>query len=412
MTTIRLRFRPSSVAGKEGTLYYQVIHRRRVAMLTTGYRIYPHEWDREHDAIRVADCPGSDNVRKAVLQLYRSKTERETDRMRKIAEEMEKSAGSYTVEELLDAFRQIPPGMSVFCHITAQIARKTKMKCYGTAKIYADALSSFRKFRENMDLEFDDMTDEMIQEYEAWMLHRGLKRSSASCYMRTLRTLYRSAVEEGQAENRDIFRKVHVSVGKTRKRAVSADVIRAILRLDLSGKPSLDFARDIFMFSFYTRGMSFVDIAHLKKSNLRNGLLIYNRRKTFQSLTIQWERPMQAIVSRYAEQTNGSSYMFPILGGETSADHLAYGQTLQRINRSLKRIGTMVGLSVPLTTYVARHSWASIARNMNVPISVISEGLGHDSDRTTQVYLASLDTSMINKANRKIIGRVTLPRNV
>lgn len=115
---------------------------------------------------------------------------------------------------------------------------------------------------------------------------------------------------------------------------------------------------------------------------------------------------MQEIVNRYVRQTAGSPYMFPIVSGDAFGGHQTYEQALQRINRSLKRIGGMIGLPVPLTTYVARHSWASIARNLDVPLSVISEGLGHDSDKTTQIYLASLDTSMINRANRKIIKKV------
>lgn len=412
MATIQVKFRPSAVAGREGTLYYQVIHLRRTARFSTGFHIHPHEWDEKRACIRTADDSGNDNGRQSVLQFYQSEIDRTTARIRKTVEEKEKSTERYTLEELQEAFRQIPPPTSVFCYIRSQIARKIRMKCYGTARTYTNALRSFGKFRESRDLGFADMNGELMQEYEAWMLHNGLKRSSASCYLRTLRTLYRLAIEEELAEEHGIFRKVHVSVGKTRKRAVSIDVIRAVRNLDLSDKPSLDFARDIFMFSFYTRGMSFVDIAHLRKSDLRNGTLTYNRRKTFQSLTVQWERPMQAIVDRYAEQMRDSPYLFPIITGETQADHACYEQALQRINRNLKRIGSLIGLSIPLTTYVARHSWASIARNMDVPLSVISEGLGHDSDKTTQIYLASLDTSMINKANRKIINRIGVRKSI
>lgn len=379
-------------------------------MLNTGYHIHPHEWDEKRGLIVVAEGAGNNGERKAVLQLYQSKVNWEMEWMKKIVAEKEKSARSYTVVDLQSAFRRLPSCTSVFCYIQSQITKKVRMKCYGTARTYASALRSFGNFRTAKDLGFDEMSGELMQEYEAWLLHSGLKHSSTSCYIRTLRTLYRQAVEEGLAEDNGIFRKVHVSVGKTRKRAVSADVIRAIQNLDLADKPGLDFARDIFIFSFYTRGMSFVDIAHLRKSDLRNGVLTYNRRKTFQSLTIQWERPMQAIVNRYAEQTQDSSYLFPIITGETLADRVDYEQALQRINRNLKRIGAMIGLSVPLTTYVARHSWASIARNMDVPLSVISEGLGHDSDKTTQIYLASLDTSMINKANKRIINRITRSR--
>lgn len=408
MATIKLKFRPSLVPGKEGTLYYQVNYRHRTFTISTAYHIHPHEWGKRHAAILTTASIG-DNARLTALQFYASATNGEMNRMKRVMEE--KARLSYTPEELQATFRQMLPVQSVFDYIRSQIARKDRMKCYGTAKSYANALRSFEKFRKSQDIGFNDLNRELIQEYEAWMLHSGLKRSSASCYLRTFRTLYRQAVEDGQAEDKGIFHKVHVSIGKTRKRAVPADVIRTIRHLDLSQKPSLDFARNIFMFSFYTRGMSFVDIAHLRKSDLRNGFLTYNRRKTFQSLTIQWERPMQAITDRYAEQTKGSAYLFPIITGESRADRNRYEQTLQRINRNLKRIGTMIGLSTPLTTYVARHSWASIARNMAVPLSVISEGLGHDSDKTTQIYLDSLDTSMINKANREIINQISFYKN-
>lgn len=408
MTSIRLRFRPSSVSGKEGTLYYQVNHFRRTGVMGTSYRIYPNEWDEEHACIVISGSVCCDSERKAVLQLYQSKINMDMDVMREIVNERENTIRHYTLEDLLDVLRKRTNSMSVFRYIRSQIDKKNRMGCYGTAKTYNNVLRCFTKFREEKDIAFDGMDNELIQEYEAWMLHAGLRRSSAACYLRTLRTLYRQAVDDGQAENNDIFRKVHVSVGKTCKRAVPIETIRMIQSLDLSGKTSLDFARDIFMFSFYTRGMSFIDIAYLRKSDLRNGYLTYNRRKTFQSLVIQWEQPMQNIVDRYAGQTYDSPYFFPIVRGETLADRLSYEQALQRINRSLKRIGTLIGLPIPLSTYVARHSWASIARNMDVPLSIISEGLGHDSDKTTQIYLASLDKSMVNKANKEIISKITL----
>ena len=402
MTTIRLKFRLSSVPDKAGTLFYQVIHQGKAATITTRCHIYPHEWDGRHSAITTVGSADAD--RRAVLQLYMSETGWTLMRMREIAGE--KNCCGCSMENLLDKFRSMIPFTSVFCYIRQQIAKKLRMECYGTAKAYDGALRSFEHFRKGHDLGFADMTGDMMQEYEAWMLHSGLKRNSASCYIRTLRTLYRRAAEEGRAVDNDIFRKVHVAVGKTRKRAVPIGVIQGIMRLDLGGKPSLDFARDIFMFSFYTRGMSFVDIVNLRKRDLHNGYLTYNRRKTFQSLTIQWERPMQAIVDKYSEQTRDSPYMFPVIIGDSPADRNSYERTLQRVNRNLKRIGEMVGLPIPLSTYVARHSWASIARNIDIPLSVISEGLGHDSDKTTQIYLASLDTSVVNRANRKIIGKI------
>ena len=153
--------------------------------------------------------------------------------------------------------------------------------------------------------------------------------------------------------------------------------------------------------------MPFVDIAFLKKADLKNGLLSYCRKKTNQQLTVEWEREQQEIVARYAHLTRDSPYMLPIIRRADGTEYQQYQRMQENINRALKKIGEMIHLKMPLTTYVARHSWASIARNMNYSIAIISEGMGHSSYRTTQVYLDSIDTSRINEANRMIIRRIS-----
>lgn len=177
-------------------------------------------------------------------------------------------------------------------------------------------------------------------------------------------------------------------------------MIRKIRDLELKNE-SQAFARDIFLFSFYTRGMSFVDMAYLKKKDLRNGILSYRRNKTHQQLFIKWEKPMQELVDKY--DTGDSPYLLPIIREAGVDERRQYLNEVHRINRNLKLIGEQIGLSIPLTTYVARHSWASIAHSKNVSLSVISEALGHDSEKTTRIYLASLDTSQVDKANSLIL---------
>ena len=168
----------------------------------------------------------------------------------------------------------------------------------------------------------------------------------------------------------------------------------------------MTFARDLFMFSFYTRGMAFVDIAYLKKKDLKNGLLSYCRKKTNQQITIAWEQELQEIVARYSVLTENSPYMLPVIKNTDETEYVQYKRMQVNINRALKRIGIKAGLKLPITMYVARHSWASIARDMDISISVISEGMGHQSCKTTQIYLDTLDPSKINEANRKIIGEI------
>jgi integrase len=258
------------------------------------------------------------------------------------------------------------------------------------------------KYRQEQDILLEDIDSELMQMYEAHLQSSGITRNSISFYMRILRAVYNRAVEKELTENRHPFKHVYTGTEKTVKRAIPLKSIKQIKNLELPIKSSLDFARDIFLFSFYTRGMSFIDIAFLKKKDLANGILSYRRRKTGQQLFIRWEKCMQEILDKYKENEE-SPYMLPIINPQEKHERQQYKNILYRINKSLKDIGQQIKLPIPLTMYVARHSWASAARSKNIPISVISEGMGHDSEKTTQIYLASLDTAVVDRANRIIL---------
>ena len=219
--------------------------------------------------------------------------------------------------------------------------------------------------------------------------------------MRGLRAIYNRAVEKELTVQRTPFKHVYTGIGKTVKRAVPLKIIRQIRDMDLTLFPAMDFSRDIFMFSFYTRGMSFIDMAYLKKKDLQNGILSYRRRKTGQQLFIKWEKPMQEIVDKY--DTGGTPYLLPIIKDMNEDDWRQYKNAAHLVNDKLKKLGRKLGLDIPLTTYVARHGWASIAKSRNIPLSTISEAMGHDSEKTTRIYLASLDTSAVDKANSQIL---------
>lgn len=158
----------------------------------------------------------------------------------------------------------------------------------------------------------------------------------------------------------------------------------------------------MFLFSFYTRGMSFIDMAYLKKSDLKNGIITYRRRKTGQQLTVKWEKCMEDIIAKYGENT-ATRYLLPIITNPCSDERPQYRNAICRINVALKEVAGLAGLNIPLTMHVARHCWASVAKSKNIPLSVISEGMGHDSEETTRIYLASLDTSVVDKANSLIL---------
>lgn len=165
----------------------------------------------------------------------------------------------------------------------------------------------------------------------------------------------------------------------------------------------LALARDMFIFSYCTRGMAFVDIAYLKKENIRDGMICYARHKTGQQLSIRIEPCMQKIIDRY-DYASGH-YIFPLLTSDDSTQaYREYQTAINSYNRQLKRLSKMLPGDCKLTSYTARHSWATAARNHNIPISVISAGMGHSSERTTQIYLATLENSIIDDANQRLIS--------
>ena len=271
-----------------------------------------------------------------------------------------------------------------------------------TSETYLTTLNSFKRFRMNVDVVLEEINSELLLSYEYYLKVKGVSPNTISFYMHRLRAVYNRAVEQGLIEQRFPFRKVKTSIEKTVKRAIPIKYIRKLKSLDLRNNPSLAFARDMFLFSFYTRGMSFIDIAYLQKKDLRNNVLTYRRKKTGQKLHIHWEMCMQQIVDLY-HADDGIQFMFSIIDDPQKDCRRQYQNALTRINRNLKKLGEEIGLDVPLTMYVARHSWATTAHNEGIPLAVISEGMGHDNEKTTQVYLASIENSVVDKANRKII---------
>lgn len=389
----------------EGTLYFQVIHQRSVRCQSTAYRIFPHEWDERRSALLIPPH----GERRAQLLLMQSMLNGELRQRRNILVKMTAGDQEVSMDELIMAFDELPPCKTVFTFLQEQAEKKEQMLRMGTAKTYVNAYRRFRDFRNGMDLAFDELTPDMIERYDAWLRNRSLKTNSIRFYLRTLNTLLCKAVVEGLLEpDRRLFGRVRLSYVATIKRAISEHELKAIARLPLPRGSSMALARDIFMFSFYTRGMSFVDMAFLKKTDLKGRLLEYCRKKTNQHLSIAWERALQTIVDRYAHLTKDTSYMLPIIRAEDGTEYQQYRRMHENVNWALRIIGERAGLRIRLTTYVARHTWASIARNMNFSIAIISEGMGHRSYRTTQVYLDSIGTSRINDANKQIIHRISM----
>ncbi|MDY6426491.1 MAG: site-specific integrase [Bacteroidales bacterium] len=297
--------------------------------------------------------------------------------------------------------REMNSEMSFISFMKSVVIQLKQLGRVRTSETYTATLNSFMAFRKEQDIPIDGITSDLMLLYEAYLKGRGVCKNTISFYMRNLRSVYNRAVAKGLIPQGNPFQHVYTGVDKTVKRAISIKTIKTLKEIDLSMNPKLDFARDMFMFSFYTRGMSFVDMAYLKKSSLKNGILTYRRRKTGQELNIKWEKCMAEIIAKYPK--NETDFLLPIIK-EQGGERRQYDNALHLVNYHLKELSTMLKLQRPLSMYVARHSWASAAKAKNVPLSVISEGMGHDSETTTQIYLASLETSVVDKANKMILG--------
>lgn len=399
MASVKVKFRPSTLDGKEGTLYYQVIHNRVVRQIYTDYKLFASEWDCRSEAIVLHRVPNEQERNNYLLSIS-SRIRWNKDRVNKIIHTLSQS-GTFVTDDIVARFQDNKQEQSFNDYLRQQIARLKRLGKIRTSETYTAALRSFSSFMNDKEVLFDQINADLIAEYEAYLKVRGNSPNTISFYMRILKAVYNRAVEDGMTGQRHPFKSVYTGVEKTLKRALSLNDIRRIKGLDLSLKPYLDYARDMFLFCFYTRGMSFIDMAYLRKKDLQNGILSYRRRKTGQQLFIKWEKCMQEIFDKYP--VNETEYLLPIITKRGEDYRKQYTNELHRVNHLLKKIGKQLDLPIPLTMYVGRHSWASVAKSRNVPISVISEGMGHDSENTTQIYLASLDTSVVDRANKKIL---------
>lgn len=292
--------------------------------------------------------------------------------------------------------------LSFVNQLRTQFLQQNKLRL---AETYQSALNSFCLYINKVEILMEDIDSKMIEGYESYLKQKKLTLNTISFYMRILRAIYNRAVKSGAIADKKPFDHVFTTMTKTAKRAIPIQTIQKIAQAHITNKNEA-LARDLFLFSFYTRGMSFVDIAYLKKTDLNNTYLIYKRKKTGQELKIAWRKEMQELVDR-----NSSKDGVHLLGilDENSEKSLRfqYHYTQCIINTALKRLGKQLNLETNLTMYVARHSWATIARQKNIPLSVICDGMGHNSEKTTQIYLQSVDAEAIDRCNDKLIAAIT-----
>ncbi|MCM1081597.1 MAG: site-specific integrase [Muribaculum sp.] len=396
MTSIKVKFRPSTSEGREGKIYFQIIHERVVRQWYSDYKIFSDEWDGKKSSIIIS----TDSDRRTYLQSIRERIKWDKERFNRIVSEFS-TKENYTADEIIEEFGIRQNQQSFFNFMENVIVRLKELGKLRTSQTYTSALNSFRNFKIDEDVIFDGFNSDLMESYQAFLTEKGLIPNSISFHMRILRAVYHRAIEKDITEDKKPFRHVYTGVDKTTKRAIDVKTLKKLKEADLSMQPKAAYARDIFLISFYFRGMSFVDMAYLKKSNLSNGQITYRRRKTGQKLIVKWTKEMQEVLDKYPE--NDTEYLLPIITSATSTPYSQYRSKQYQVNMGLKAVAKSIGLKMSLTLYCSRHSWASIAKSKGIPVGVISDGLGHDSELTTQIYLSTLDTSAVDKANALIM---------
>ena len=299
---------------------------------------------------------------------------------------------------------RLPDSSDLHALINDEVKRLRKKGKTTTAEAYLSASRSFLRFTRGKSYTLSEISAEVILSYESWLKDFGLARNTTSFYMRRLRAVYNKAVRMGLTDDRKPFRGVFTGSDKTVKRAIAIHDIKKLKNADFRAKPNFDFARDVFLLSFYLRGMSFIDMAKLKKSDLVGGRIVYRRSKTGQRIEIGWVGEMQAILDKYP--ANPTEYLLPIVTAHGVDFRKEARRVYQSLNLNIQKAAASLGIG-KTTLYTARHCWASVAKALGVPLAVISDGMGHESESTTLIYLKSLDTATLDAANHLVISSLS-----
>lgn len=385
---------------KDGTypLVIQIICKRQKKQIGTLYHLQEAEFDMHTEQmLYVSPVNTRSKVKEANKELHKKVAE-----ISKLLEGLEAEHPDCTIHDFMNLYKAKEAKDNFLDFMEEQINFKKSMKKDGISRAYKSTLNSLKKFSDGQILRFSEITPVLVDKYECYLTQR-VDPNTVGYYMRNFKAVYnrwKKIHAMHVAENP--FANVRTSISKTRKRALKKEDIVKISHIDMASQPDRERARDIFLFSFHAMGMAFVDIMRLKKENLdkEGDMIFYYRTKTNQMIRVPLNMHAKAILERYGSED--SEYLFAFIDPANHADksfYQVYRSELGRTNHQLKMLGKELQLGVPLTTYVARHSWATEANRTGVPISVISAGLGHTSIRTTEIYLKEIDLSAIKRLN-------------
>lgn len=404
MASIKIKFRESSVKNKKGSCFIQVIHKRKMKTIATGMKLNKNEWNAFKEHVIISN---SDIQRTKELLLIQEYLDNIVLALKNIIIRLMTSQSYVTVAMIVQNYRNLDNTKSFFTLMEGRIKNLKKNGQKRTATNYKGALRIFKEFRKERDISPDEINGTLMKEFELYLKGKDNSLNTISYYMRILQAAYNYAVENCWIrKNTFPFKNVFTGEEKTAKRAVDIEVVLALGKLDLKRRPVLDLARDIFMFSLYTRGMTFIDIAHLKKENLKGDILKYKRHKTGQLIQMRLPECAIALIKKYAVIMEETDYLFPLLYHPGRKKYCSYDSTLRLHNRRLKEISRLMGLPEPLTSYVSRHTWATLAKYLGITTIIISDAMGHTSEDTTRIYLDKINNTVLDEANNAVVAAI------
>lgn len=433
MTSVNFVFRPSGKQGYNlGSLVLRIVHKRRSKSVTLkGCRLYPNEWDSEKQSLIY---PKNNPVRVAYLEKVQQVLTEETKLLESHLLGI-RERGHYSVDEVISLYR-LRKDKGRILGFAESLARELDRRGqFRTARAYRTVTQGLINFNKGMDIPLHQINARLVKDFEIYLRFQGKLPNTISYYMRNLRSIYNKALftkvfKGGRDENP--FLGVFTGVTKTMKRSLSLTEVKQFCDLDFvsffnEGLPfneshryaeRLYSAYRYFLFCLFARGMCFIDIAYLTKKNLRGGVIKYVRRKTGRLMEVRVTPEMQTIIESFSLDVARSPYLFPIIVPmigrvETpKTARLKYETALRNQNVRLKKLALLAGINKPISTHWARHTWATIGKHEHVPLQVLSECLGHSSERTTLIYLGLLENSILDEANQAITSAIQYQHTV
>lgn len=413
---------------KDGTypLVLLLSHKKEAHRLSLKRSVRENHWDEKANAVKGVEndklitAKLRSQLKRAEIYLINHQIEIERMTIKELKAKIQVvvfSSDSTPDSEIQSFVSRKINTMSLIEFSRGKLNRLSQSKKVGYAKAIRTSINTIKRFTGNDDILFVDIDLQFLKDFTAYCIGRGNKPNSISAYLRPIKTLFREAIQEDVIlDDLNPFPKFQIPKAKnTKKRALRLEDIQAIRDLDLKKESAHWDARNYFLFMFNNMGINLIDVAKLKKTQLINtkyekdklvsGRLEYTRSKNGRKYSIKLTSESVQILNAYSVSNKGDEdFLFPIGYEESEKGFSRYDTQRKRINKRIREIGHQAGIKDSISSYYARHSWATIAKRKMVPISVIAEGLGHSDLKTTQIYLDSFDDDILDDANDRIVG--------